>query len=160
MWPDRPSLERSCAHIAAFVSSLRVVDDDALLQACRILETRGQSCAGTCFQAQVVQTWIRCQAGDGGSVSLTNKNVEHHWFPQRIVRICQETRKKAQSHFKSYRAESEAAELLELCFVTIWNSLLLSNIHQPQHVNCSPHSSCNLFHFINHYTMARLHAAA
>lgn len=70
--------ESSCAHIATFVGLLCVVDDDALLQARRELETRGQSSTGTCFQAQVVQTWICCQAGDGSIVSHTSENVEHH----------------------------------------------------------------------------------
>lgn len=90
MWSDILFPESSCAHIAAFVGLLCVVDDDALLQAWRKLETRGQCSTGACFQAQVVQTWISCQAGDESIVSLTSENVEHHWFSERIVRVCQE----------------------------------------------------------------------
>lgn len=70
--------ECSFAHIASFISLLRVVDDDALLQAHGILETRGQRCAGACFKVQVVHTWISCQAGDGSIFSLMSENVVHH----------------------------------------------------------------------------------
>lgn len=90
MWSDILFPESACAHIAAFVGLLCVVDDDALLQAWRKLETRGQSSTGACFQAQVVQTWISCQAGDGSIVSLASENAEHHWFSERIVGVCQE----------------------------------------------------------------------
>lgn len=69
--------ESSCAHIATFIGLLRVLDDDALLQADSVLETRGQCCAGACFQVQVFQTWISCQAGHGSIFSLTSKNVIH-----------------------------------------------------------------------------------
>ena len=90
LWSDSLFPQSPCAHIAALIGLLCVVDGDALLQACRKLETRGQSSTGTCFQAQVVQTRISCQAGDGSCVSLSGEDFEHHWFSERIVRICQE----------------------------------------------------------------------
>lgn len=107
MWPDIVLPEHSSAHIASLKCLLCAVDDDALLKAWRVLKTRGQSSTRTRFQAQVVHTWISCQAVDGSIISLTSENVKHHWFSERIVRICQ---KKLHSHVKvGVRAECGSA---------------------------------------------------
>lgn len=86
--------ERPRAHVTTFVGRLRVADDDALLQARGVLEAGGQRGAGARFQAQAAQSRIGRQAGDGGIVPHASEKFGHQRFPEGILRICREGKRR------------------------------------------------------------------